>query len=191
MGVKIIKNTDLAYPYPLLIKNILSAPLVHSPDQEIIYSDINQYTYKTLSKRVACLANLLGELGINQGDTIGVMDWDSHRYLECYFAIPMTGAILHTINIRLSSEQLVYTINHAKDDVILMNKEFLSLLEPIMDQLETVKSLVLISDDDHYEKNTDTDLEFYGEYEALMAKVSDQYLFPDFDENAVATLFYT
>lgn len=191
MGVKIIKNTDLAYPYPLLIKNILSAPLVHSPNQEIIYSNKSQYSYKTLSKRVSCLANLLGEIGINQGDTIGVMDWDSHRYLECYFAIPMAGAILHTINIRLSSEQLVYTINHAKDDVILVNKEFLSLLEPIMDQLETVKSLVLISDDGHDENSTDTDLEFYGEYEALMAKVSDQYLFPDFDENAVATLFYT
>ena len=195
MGVKIIKNTDLAYSYPLLIKNILSAPLVHSPDQEIIYSNKNQYTYKTLSKRVACLANLLGELGINQGDTIGVMDWDSHRYLECYFAIPMAGAILHTINIRLSSDHLVYTINHAKDDVLFVNEEFLSLLEPIMDQLDTVKTLILISDDDHDDTHdgnrSDTDLEFYGDYEALMAKVSDQYIFPDFDENAVATLFYT
>ncbi len=192
MSVKIIKNTDLAYPYPLLIKNILRVPLVHSPDQEIIYSDKCQYSYKTLSRRVSCLANLLGEMGINQGDTIGVMDWDSHRYLECYFAIPMSGAVLHTINIRLSPDQLVYTINHAKDDVLFVNDQFLSLLEPIMDQLDTVKTLVLISDDDRDVKNqNDSNIEFYGEYETLMAKACDQYIFPDFDENAVATLFYT
>ncbi len=65
MTVKVIKNTPLAYPYPLLIKNILSAPLIHSSDQEIIYSNKSQYSYKTFSKRVACLANLLGELGID------------------------------------------------------------------------------------------------------------------------------
>jgi len=188
MAVKIIENNDLAYPYPLLIKNILSAPLVYSSDQKIIYSNKKQYTYRTLSERVACLANLLGELGIDQGDTVGVMDWDSHRYLECYFAIPMTGAILHTINIRLSADQLVYTINHARDDVIFVNKDFLSILEPIMDRLETVKTFVLISEDD---KKADLNLHFCGEYEALIKKVSNQYIFQDFDENAVATLFYT
>jgi len=104
----------------------------------------------------------------------------------------MSGAVLHTINIRLSPDQLVYTINHAKDDVLFVNDQFLSLLEPIMDQLDTVKTLVLISDDDRDVKNqNDSNIEFYGEYETLMAKACDQYIFPDFDENAVATLFYT
>ena len=66
MTVRIIENTPSAYTYPLLIKNILSAPLVHSPDQEIIYSNIRRYTYRTLSERVSRLANLLGRLGVQQ-----------------------------------------------------------------------------------------------------------------------------
>ena len=60
-----------------------------------------------------------------------MMDWDSHRYLECFFAVPMMGAVLHTVNMRISPEQVLYTINHAKDDVILVNAEFLPLLEAI------------------------------------------------------------
>ena len=55
------------------------------------------------------------------------MDWDSHRYLECFYAVPMIGAVLHTVNVRLSPEQLVYTIDHAEDDVLLINAEFLPL----------------------------------------------------------------
>jgi acyl-CoA synthetase (AMP-forming)/AMP-acid ligase II len=58
--------------------------------------------------------------GVKAGDTIAVMDWDSHRYLECFYAIPMLGAVLHTVNIRLSPEQILYTIDHAEDDYILM-----------------------------------------------------------------------
>ena len=57
------------------------------------------------------------------------MDWDSHRYLECFFAVPMMGAVLHTVNVRLSPEQILYTINHAEDDVLLVNAEFLPILE--------------------------------------------------------------
>jgi len=188
MPVRLIESTPLAYPYPLLIKNILSAPMVHSSDQKIVYSNKNQYTYKDLSKRVVRLANLLGDLGIKQGDTIGVMEWDSHRYLECYFAVPMTGAILHTINIRFSTDQLLYTINHAKDDVLFVNKDFLPILEPVMDKIHTVNTIVLMSEDD---ENIDPKLDIFGEYEDLMAKSSDVYVFEDFDENAIATLFYT
>lgn len=62
---------------------------------------------------MARLANLLASLGIKRGDTVAVMDWDSHRYLECFFAVPMIGAVLHTINVRLSPEQILYTIDHA------------------------------------------------------------------------------
>lgn len=61
-----------------------------------------RYSYATFNERVARLANVLSEAGVKAGDTVAVMDWDSHRYLECMFAIPMIGAVLHTINIRLS-----------------------------------------------------------------------------------------
>jgi fatty-acyl-CoA synthase len=59
-------------------------------------------------------------LGVERGDTVAIMDWDTHRYLECFFAVPMMGAVLHTVNVRLSAEQILYTINHADDDIILI-----------------------------------------------------------------------
>jgi acyl-coenzyme A synthetase/AMP-(fatty) acid ligase len=107
-----------AHDYQLLIKNILNAPIYYDPNQEIVYRGEKRFTYATFKKRVHQLANMLTSMGVKAGDTVAVMDYDSHRYLECYFAIPMLGAILHTINIRLSPEQILYTIDHAEDDVI-------------------------------------------------------------------------
>jgi fatty-acyl-CoA synthase len=74
------------------------------------------------------------------------MDWDTNRYLECFFAVPMMGAVLHTVNVRLSAEQILYTINHAEDDVILINSELLPLLQQIWDRVDTGKKLVLLND---------------------------------------------
>jgi fatty-acyl-CoA synthase len=117
-----------------------------------------------------------------------MMDWDSHRYLECYFAVPMMGAVLHTVNVRLSPEQMVYTINHAEDGVILINTDFLPMLEGVKDKFETDKKIVLLSDE---ALEPDSDLTICGEYERLLDKSSDLFDFPDFDENTVATVFYT
>jgi fatty-acyl-CoA synthase len=72
------------------------------------------------------------------------MDWDTHRYLECFFAVPMMGAVLHTVNVRLSAEQILYTINHVEDDVILINGELLSLLQQIWNRVDAGKKLVLL-----------------------------------------------
>lgn len=188
MSVRIIERTPSAYVYPLLIKSLLTPALKYAPEQEIAYGGDHRYTYRQLSLRVAQLANLLGDLGVKAGDTVGVMDWDSHRYLECYFAVPMIGAILHTINIRLSADQLAYTINHAEDDVIIINNDFIPMFEQVRAELKTLKKVILISDGPDVEKNN---AEIAGEYEALLAEKSSDYIFLDFDENAAATIFYT
>ncbi|MBS0013961.1 MAG: AMP-binding protein, partial [Desulfobacterales bacterium] len=188
MTFRKIDPTPSAYNYQLLIKHILETPLIYSPDQEIIYRDLNRYTYRDLNRRVHQLANTLASQGVEPGSTVAVMDWDSHRYLECFFAVPMMGAVLHTINIRLSAEQLIYTINHAEDDVILVNEEFLPLLESVKDKFTTVKKIILISDSG---KSPDTSLTIDGEYEELVNKAEKSYDFPDFDENTMATTFYT
>ena len=188
MALQHIVSTPSAYNYQLLIKHLLRTPLTYAPDQEIVYRDRMRYTYTELGKRVARLAHGLTALGIRQGDTVAIMDWDSHRYLECFFAVPMMGAVLHTVNVRLSAEQLVYTINHAEDDILLVNEEFLPLLAGVKDQLITVKKIVLISDSG---KEPQTDLSIDSEYEALLAGQPDTYDFPDFSENARATTFYT
>ena len=141
-------QTQLAAPafnFPLLLGSLLNSGVQTAPLQQIVYRD-QQYSYQDLQQRVHQLANALQQVGLKSGQTVGVMDWDSHRYLECFFAIPMLGAVLHTINVRLSAEQILYTINHAEDDVLLINSEFLPLLASIAERIETVKTLIVLND---------------------------------------------
>ncbi len=188
MPAKTIYRTPSADSYPLLIKNLLRNPVRQFPKQEIVYGDFRRQTYRELGERIGRLASGLAGLGIKPGDTVAVMDWDSHRYLECFFAVPMLGAVLHTVNIRLSPEQILYTINHAEDDVILLNAEFLPILETIRDRIEPVKKLVLLNDAD---QAPTTVLDIATDYEALLATGDPDYRFPDFSEDTRATTFYT
>jgi fatty-acyl-CoA synthase len=188
MAGRLIGVAQAAYQYPLLIKQLLHAPMVQNPDQEIVYRDLKRLTYAELRDRIGRLANGLKMLGVRPGDTVGVMDWDSNRFLEAFFAIPMMGAILQTVNVRLSPEQLTYTINHAGASVLLVNDEFVGLLEGIKSQLENVRTFIVLSDRPEPAKGS---IEFAGEYEDLLATASPDYDFPDFDENTQATTFYT
>ncbi|CAI8755173.1 fatty acid--CoA ligase [Pseudomonas sp. IT-P176] len=187
IATKIIPPAAGAYAYPLLIKQLLLSGVRYEPGREIVYADKLRYSYQTLNKRIRRLANALTAAGVKAGDTVALLDWDSHRYLECFFAVPMIGAVLHTVNIRLSAEQVLFTMNHAEDDLVLVHDDFLPLVEQLQGQLTTVKGYLQLSD----ETAADTCLPVVGEYEQLLAEAADQYDFPDFDENSVATLFYT
>ena len=180
--------TASAYAYPLLIKQLLHTPRATAGAQEIVYRDRFRYTYNDFFGRIGKLANALAGLGVGPGNTVAVMDWDSHRYLECFFAVPMMGAVLQTVNIRLSPEQVLYTLNHARADIVLVNAEFIPMLAIIKDQLETVKKFVLITDGGDMAAFK---VPYAGEYEALLAAAPAYYDFPDFDENTRATTFYT
>ncbi len=146
MPVRLVERTSDAYAYPLLIKQLLHTPLAVAPDQEITYMGGRRHSYRVLRERIGRLASMLAGLGVAAGDTVAMMDWDSHRYLECFFAVPMMGAILQTVNVRLTPEQILYTLNHARADVVLVNAEFLAILAAIAPRLETVKRFVLIED---------------------------------------------
>mgnify|MGYP003599611032 CR=1 FL=1 len=184
---KIIPPAAGAYAYPLLIKQLLLSGVRYEPGREIVYADKLRYSYQTLNQRIRRLANALTTAGVKAGDTVALLDWDSHRYLECFFAVPMIGAVLHTVNIRLSAEQVLFTMNHAEDDLVLVHDDFLPLVEQLQGQLTTVKGYLQLTD----ETAAETCLPVVGEYEHLLAEAADQYAFPDFDENSVATLFYT
>ncbi|BES70483.1 fatty acid--CoA ligase [Marinobacter nanhaiticus D15-8W] len=185
---KIIPPVSNAYSYPLLIKQLLLSGPRYSPDEKIVYADRSEYTYRELVERINRLANMLTEAGVKPGDTVAVLDWDTPRYLECFFAIPMIGAILHTVNVRLSPEQIVYTMNHAEDDLVLVHDDFAPLLEKVSDDLQTVKGYIQLTENS---QPVSTSLKSHGEYEALLAKAEAHFDFPDFDENSVATTFYT
>src|SRR5258705_8656379 len=126
---KIIAPSPSAYNYQLLIGRMLEQALKYRPGAEIVYRDKSRYTYRDLYKRISRLANFLtGYLAVEPGETIGFLDYDSHRFLESYFAIPMIGAVLHTINFRHSEEEILYAINKAEDKIIFCHKDFFPLL---------------------------------------------------------------
>ncbi|NMM04126.1 fatty acid--CoA ligase [Paraburkholderia sp. RP-4-7] len=189
MQEEFMGSTPSAYAYPLLIKHLLHTPLSQAPDQEIVYRGQQRYTYTTLSERIARLANGLRQLGTRHGTTVAVMDWDSHRYLECYFAVPMMGAVLQTVNVRLSQAEIAYTINHSGVEILLVHTDFLPVIEAIKDKLETVRAFVWI--DEAGSEASANGIPFSAEYEDMLAANSPSYDFPDFDENTRATTFYT
>ncbi len=177
-----------AYAYPLLIKQLLHSAVRSAPRQEIIHPGVMRYTYADLNERLARAANVYEGLGLGSGSVIAVMDWDSHRFYESFFSVPMIGATLHTVNVRLSPEQILYTINHAEDDAILVHQDFVPLLASIADRIARPVKFILLQD---VEAPIPEGLPFEGEYEALLAAASPDYVFADFDELTRATLFYT
>ncbi len=185
---RLIQSAKSAYQYPLIFKQLWHTPRVQAPDQEIVYRDLKRFTYLQIRERIGRLASALSKAGVVGGDTVGVLDWDSNRFLEAFFAIPMMGAVLQTVNVRLSPEQIAYTIDHAGASTLLVNDEFVGLLEGIKSRLPKVKRLIVMSDRPAPQTGS---LSFIGEYESLLAAAAPDYDFPDFDENTQATTFYT
>ena len=188
LKTKILPSTEEAYAYPLLIKRMLADSLKYEPHNEIVYRDLFRYDYFELNKRVRKLANVLTNLGVAPGDVVAVLEYDSPRYLELFFAVPMIGAVLHTVNYRLSPEQVLYTMNHAEDKIVFTNTDFLPLMKGIKDKLKVSVPCILMTDK---EELPEDEMTISGEYEELLRGASDIYDFPDFDENSVATMFYT
>ncbi|PLX71472.1 MAG: long-chain fatty acid--CoA ligase [Denitrovibrio sp.] len=188
MKANLIEKTPSAHPHQMLIKSLIQTPLTRNTKNEIVYKGEKRFTYDEMYKRVCKLANALTEMGIKHGDTVAVMDYDSNRYLELYFAVPMIGAVLHTVNIRLSPEQIVYTIEHAEDDAVFIHSDFLPLFDKIKGKITCVNKYIALSEDGIA---ADTSLTLEGEYEEILSKQPDSFDFPDFDENTRATTFYT
>ena len=185
---RIINKTPSAYSYPLTLKQLLHTPILYAPEQEIVYRDISRYTYRDLYSRISHLASALSAMGVGPGDTVAVLDWDSHRYLECFFAVPMMGAILHTVNVRFSPEQILFTMKHAEDKVVLVHEDFLPVIEKIVHKLNSIRSFILLRDG---EENLSNNLPIAGKYEDLISDADEDFDFPEFHEDTQATLFYT
>src|SRR6201998_4434402 len=169
---RLIQTAKSAYQYPLIFKQLWHTPRVQAPDQEIIYRDLKRFTYLEIRERIGRLASALSKAGVVPGDTVRVLDWDGNRFFEAFFAIPMMGAVLQTVNVRLSPEQIAYTIDHAGASTLLVNDEFVGLLEGMKAQLPKVKRLIVMSDRPDGQSGG---LSFLGEYESLLAQASPHY----------------
>lgn len=181
----------LMMDYSLTIDRILEHANTLFPNKQIITKlpdgSFHRYTYADLYKRVKKLANVLGSLGVETGDRVGTFSWNNHQHLELYYAVPCSGAVCHTLNIRLSPDQLVYVINHAEDKVIFVDATLLPLIERVADQLDSVKHFVLFNCDEDVE----TQLPNVSFYETLMAGANEDYEWAITDENQAMGLCYT
>ncbi len=176
-----------AYDFPLLLKYILEHGVAWAGQQQIIYRDRMRYSYADMYRRVLKLASALQGLGVGPGSMVGVMEWDSHRYLEMYFGIPGTGAILHTINPRLALEDVAYTMEHAEDEILIFHEDFLPLVEQLRPRLTSIRKYILISDGDEAPAVPWVD----AGYEERLGAACPVAALPDLDERTQATLTYT
>ena len=176
--------------YPLLVHQFLERASTFSPNKEIVTREgegTHRYTYADLMRRTSRLSNGLAGLGVGIGDRVGTFAWNTYRHLEAYFAAPVMGAVLHTINIRLSADDLVYIINHAGDKVIMVDPDLAPILEPLVSRLESVEHFIILTDD----RSFSTSLPSAHNYEDLLSGASDVYSPVKLDENAPAGLCYT
>lgn len=177
---------------PLTMTQMIKRAENYFPNKQVISRSskgIQRFTYKQIAERTRRLADSLQSLGVQRGERVGTLAWNTHRHLEAYFAIPCSGAVLHTINIRLASNHISYIINHAEDKVLLIDADILPLVERIKDEIPTVEAFVIMTDEDELPETT---LSPVYHYEELIAKGSNEYQYPDdIDENAPAGMCYT
>lgn len=175
------------YEYQLILKNLFPAALWEHPDQEFVYRDISRYNLKEFYERISKLASGLAEIGVKPGDKVAVLDWDTSRYMEAYWAVPMMGAVLHTVNIRYPPELIFYTMEHAEDKFVIINEEFLPLMEKAKNLFNFIKGWVISSDS---KNKIETNLPNSYSYEDLI-RSQEPFEFPDLNEKTTATIFYT
>lgn len=178
---------------PLLLTSFLKRAERYYSEKLIISRTSAQKThripYKDYVKRTRKLADALTKLGMTRGTKVGSFAWNHHRHLEAYFAVPCAGAILHMINIRLSPEHIIYVINHAEDEILLIDGDLFPLFEKVIPYLKTVKHIIVMQDDFTVPSSSFPNV--YS-YEQLLSEASDEFEFPeDLDENSPAGMCYT
>ena len=177
---------------PLLISSLIRHASAHHGDTEIVSrlteGGIHRYTYSEAHQRSRQLANALITLGVKPGDRVGTLAWNGFRHFETYFAVSGMGAVLHTINPRLFTEQIAYIVNHADDQYVFFDITFAPLIDAIATNCKNVKGWVAMTDRAHMPAMKTTGVQCYEE---LVATASDRYEWPAFDENTASSLCYT
>src|SRR5215472_16312368 len=142
---------------------------------------LQRYTYADYAERVARLAAALARQDLQQGDRVGTFAWNSHRHMEVYFAAPLMGMVLHTVNIRLSPQDVTYIINHAEDKVLIVDASLWHLIEPIRKDLTSVRHFIVMKDSPDAQLPPGT-----LDYEALVADATPVESWPTLEETDAA-----
>ena len=178
---------------PLMISSAIEHAATFHGGTEIVARDvdgaIHRYTYAEAHRRAKRLANALGRLGVQRGDRIGTLGWNTHRHFELFYGVSGSGAVLHPVNPRLFVDQIVYIINHAEDTWLFIDAVTLPLAEQLAPRLKSVKGFVLMGA--RAAMPADTTLAPLLCYEELLAAESDDYVWPHFDERSASSICYT
>ncbi len=175
---------------PLLMSRLMDRGARLSPDEEIVTATggaPQRQTYAQTRARACQLANALRRHGIAVGDRVATFMWNGHRHLEAYQAVPSMGAVLHTLNIRLSPRELEYIVNHAHDRVILVDADLLPLLEALSGKMPSVERIVVGAGAGGWK----TTLPGAVDWEDWIGSEPADYRWPELDENAPLGLCYT
>ncbi len=175
---------------PLTMPVLMDRGPMLAPDVEIVSKmrdKTHRYTYAEFGRRSRQLASALTNLGVKQGDRVATFAWNGYRHLEIYYAVPCMGAVLHTLNLRLSPADLEYIINHAEDSVICVDEDLLPLLEKLAGKIPTVKHFVVMSNTGEFKTGLSPALD----YEKLITAEKPEFNWPELDENSPMGLCYT
>ena len=174
--------------FPLTLQMVFERGTRLFPDREIVTGGsggVHRYTYRDFSQRVHQVANGLKALGLQPGDRVATFGWNHYRHLELYFAVPMLGSVLHTLNIRLFHDQITYIVNHAADRFIFVDRSLLPVIRKLQPTLESVERIVVIDDGGANDPGDALD------YEAIVTSGAPRCDFPRLDENQAAMMCYT
>ncbi|HYW89217.1 MAG TPA: long-chain fatty acid--CoA ligase [Chloroflexota bacterium] len=174
--------------FPLTLQMVFERGTRLFPDREIVTGGsggVHRYTYRDFSRRVHQVANGLKALGLQPGDRVATFGWNHYRHLELYFAVPMLGSVLHTLNIRLFHDQITYIVNHAADRFIFVDRSLLPVIRKLQPTLESVERIVVIDDGGANDPGDALD------YEAIVTSGAPRCDFPRLDENQAAMMCYT
>ncbi|HET8842908.1 MAG TPA: long-chain fatty acid--CoA ligase [Ktedonobacteraceae bacterium] len=181
---------SLMMDYPLTLQHFFNRAVHMFARKEIVTLTAegkHRYTYAEWGRRVQRLANALNQAGVKEGDRVATFGWNTYRHLELYFAIPCMGAVLHTLNVRLFMEQLIYIVNDAEDKIIFVDEDLVPILEGIADQLPSVKLYVIMGGDSASSKKLQPSVN----YEDFIGEQPASYTWPVLDEKCAAAMCYT
>lgn len=162
------------------------------PNKEIVTRTVagsHRYSYREFGQRVRQLSAGLQQLGLKPGERVGTLAWNDYRHLEIYFGVPLIGSVLHTINLRLSTEHILYIVNHAEDRVLCVDETLLPLLEPIKDQLPSVHTIIVLGDNPDLSKSPIQPAIGYEDF--LRQQTSDIIYDPNLPEDSMLGMCYT
>ncbi len=180
--------TGRMMPFPLTITHLWQRAREYFPTREVLTrlpdKSLHRQTYADFASRTARLANALKRLGVGPGDRVATLCWNHRQHLEAYYAVPMMGAVVHTLNLRLHPSELRYIAESASDSVLIVDRSLWKLYEAFGPGVASVKHVIVVPDAGPAPEGA-------HDYEALIAAESDQYDWPALDEDSAAMLCYT